>query len=186
MPYKGQDCKKGSFFEEANFYLLAKFIVTTITARPKVTQMSMLTVTYLLLSRSLPLLLLFSLRLRLFLPPPLDLDLRSPREADFRFLDAAAADRSATYGKRVASGLSYSSQPPRLGVRRRELSIFGQARERWARRRGGREPARHHARSRANGAEESFLRPPLPKQRLTLSLSRWLCEVAGRSERERL
>ena len=56
----------------------------------------------------------------------------------------------------------------------RELSIFGQARERRteeemgaaARRRPGAGAA---SRARANGAEESFLRPPLPKQRLTLS-----------------
>ena len=47
---------------------------------------------------------------------------------------------------------------------------------------GGREPARHHARAPASGAEESFLRPPLPPTRLAkASLSRWLSEVAGRS-----
>ena len=47
-----------------------------------------------------------------------------------RLVDAAAArHRSATYGKRVAGGLSYSSRP-RRAVRRRQLSIFGQAGER--------------------------------------------------------
>ena len=77
-----------------------------------------------------------------------------------------------------------SHTPRGLGVRCGGGSFLSLGRPgRDGRRRGGREPARHHARARTERKNPFFVLPSQSLASLSLSLSRWLSEVAGRSER---